>query len=116
MSTILSEVTLLIIVGRPRAVGPRRHAWPAFISELFSTRICYSGASLGYQIAGVPGGLVSISSLTLLDRFGSPCRSSLYVLVGLLTTMVLVCGSLSRGPDHLHKSGLRTAGRAGGGG
>jgi MFS family permease len=63
----------------------------AFISELFSTRVRYSGASLGYQIAGVLGGaLAPIISIALLDRFGSALPVSLYVLGGLLITMVSV--------------------------
>ena len=63
----------------------------AFISELFSTRVRYSGASLGYQIAGVLGGaLAPIISIALLDRFGSPLPVSLYVLGGLAITTVAV--------------------------
>jgi metabolite-proton symporter len=63
----------------------------AFISELFSTRVRYSGASLGYQIAGVLGGaLAPIISIALLKRFDSALPVSLYVLGGLLITMVSV--------------------------
>jgi metabolite-proton symporter len=63
----------------------------AFISELFSTRVRYSGASLGYQIAGVLGGaLAPIISIALLDRFDSALPVSLYVLAGLLITMLSV--------------------------
>ena len=63
----------------------------AFISELFSTRVRYSGASLGYQIAGVLGGaLAPIISIALLDRFNSPLPVSLYVLGGLVITMISV--------------------------
>ena len=63
----------------------------AFISELFPTRVRYSGASIGYQIAGVLGGaLAPIISIALLKRFDSPLPVSLYVLGGLLITMVSV--------------------------
>jgi metabolite-proton symporter len=63
----------------------------AFISELFPTRVRYSGASIGYQIAGVLGGaLAPIISIALLKRFDSPLPISLYVLGGLLITMVSV--------------------------
>ena len=63
----------------------------AFISELFSTRVRYSGASLGYQIAGVLGGaLAPIISIALPDRFDSALPVALYVLGGLLITMVSV--------------------------
>jgi metabolite-proton symporter len=61
----------------------------AFIAELFSTRLRYSGASLGYQLAGVFGGaLAPIISLTLLDRFGTPHAVSLYVVAALAITVV----------------------------
>jgi metabolite-proton symporter len=63
----------------------------AFISELFSTRVRYSGASLGYQIAGVLGGaLAPIISIALLDRFDSALPVAIYVLAGLVVTVVSV--------------------------
>jgi metabolite-proton symporter len=63
----------------------------AFISELFPTRIRYTGASIGYQIAGVLGGaLAPIISIALLKRFDSALPVSLYVLGGLLITIVSV--------------------------
>jgi MFS family permease len=58
----------------------------AFISELFPTRVRYSGASLGYQIAGVLGGaLAPIISIALLKRFDSALPVALYVLGGLVS-------------------------------
>jgi metabolite-proton symporter len=63
----------------------------AFISELFPTRVRYTGASIGYQIAGVLGGaLAPIISIALLKRFDSALPVALYVLAGLLITMVSV--------------------------
>jgi MFS family permease len=63
----------------------------AFISELFPTRVRYSGASLGYQIAGVLGGaLAPIISIALLKRFDSALPVALYVLGGLVIIMVSV--------------------------
>jgi metabolite-proton symporter len=63
----------------------------AFISELFPTRVRYSGASVGYQLAGVLGGaLAPIISIALLKRFDSALPVSLYVLGGLLITIVSV--------------------------
>ena len=63
----------------------------AFISELLPTRVRHSGASLGYQIAGVLGGaLAPIISIALLKRFDSALPVALYVLGGLVITMVSV--------------------------
>ena len=63
----------------------------AFITELFGTEVRYSGASLGYQVAGVLGGaLAPIISVALLDRFDSGLAVSLYVLAALVVTIVAV--------------------------
>jgi MFS family permease len=63
----------------------------AFISKPFPTRVRYSGASLGYQIAGVLGGaLAPIISIALLKQFDSALPVALYVLGGLVITMVSV--------------------------
>jgi MFS family permease len=63
----------------------------AFITELFGTEVRYSGASLGYQLAGVLGGaLAPIIAVALLDRFDSPLAVSLYVLGALLITITAV--------------------------
>jgi metabolite-proton symporter len=63
----------------------------AFITELFGTEVRYSGASLGYQLAGVIGGaLAPIISVALLDRFGSPVPIAIYVVAALVITVVAV--------------------------
>jgi metabolite-proton symporter len=63
----------------------------AFITELFGTRVRYSGASLGYQLAGVLGGaLAPIISVALLDATGSPMSVTLYVVAALAITIVAV--------------------------
>jgi Na+/melibiose symporter and related transporters len=60
----------------------------AFIAELFSTRLRYSGASMGYQVAGILGGaLAPIIALSLLGTFGTTLAISLYVVVALLITV-----------------------------
>jgi MFS family permease len=63
----------------------------AFITELFGTEVRYSGASLGYQLAGVLGGaLAPIVAVALLDGFGSPWAIALYVFASLLVTITAV--------------------------
>jgi metabolite-proton symporter len=63
----------------------------AFITELFGTEVRYSGASLGYQIAGVLGGaLAPIIAVALLNATGSWVAISVYVLVMLAVTIVAV--------------------------
>ena len=41
----------------------------AFLSELFGTRVRYSGASLGYQRAPLSGGLAPLIAAGLLDYY-----------------------------------------------
>ncbi len=64
----------------------------AFVSELFSTRLRYSGASVGYQLAGVLGGaLAPIIALWLLSRFHTWLAVSSYLAGALalnLTCMI----------------------------
>ena len=98
--------TLLIILAAVVALlfhaamyGPQA----AFISELFSTRLRYSGASLGYQIAGVLGGaLAPIISIALLDRFATWVAVALYVCAMLLITIVAVIAAQETSRIDLH--------------
>jgi MFS family permease len=72
--------------------------------ERDDTGVRYSGASLGYQIAGVLGGaLAPIISIALLDRFGSALPVSLYVLGGLLITIVSVWLAPETAKTDLHQ-------------
>ncbi|MGH3602037.1 MAG: MFS transporter, partial [Pseudonocardiaceae bacterium] len=77
-STVLIIVATVVAFATHAAMyGPQA----AFIAEMFSTRLRYSGASLGYQLAGIPGGaLAPILSIALARQFGSTLAVSLYVL------------------------------------
>lgn len=71
----------------------------AFISELFSTRLRYTGASLGYQLAGVLGGAVApLLSVVLLDHFSSWLPIAIYAAAMLAITVVAVL----RAPETAH--------------
>jgi metabolite-proton symporter len=61
----------------------------AFIAELFDTRVRYSGASMGYQVAGIFGGaLAPIIATALLAWSGSWVAVSLYVVAALAITVI----------------------------
>jgi MFS family permease len=63
----------------------------SFIAELFPTRVRYTGASMGYQLAGILGGaLAPILSVALLDRYDTSLAVSFYVLAALIVTTVCV--------------------------
>jgi metabolite-proton symporter len=71
----------------------------AFIAEMFPTRIRYTGASMGYQLAGILGGaLAPIISVALLDRYDTSLVVSSYVvaMLAVTTACVLLAPETSR--------------------
>jgi len=74
-------MTLAIVValvgGHSAMYGPQA----SFFSELFGTRVRYSGASLGYQLASaVAGGLSPLIATALLQRTGVSWPIALFVV------------------------------------
>jgi metabolite-proton symporter len=75
----------------------------AFIAEMFPTKVRYSGASMGYQLAGIVGGaLAPIISVALLDRYGTSAAVSLYVLATLAITALCVLAAPETSQIDLH--------------
>lgn len=64
----------------------------AFFSELFGTRVRYSGASLGYQLASpLAGGLAPLVSTALLAwAGGDPSLVAAYLAASALLSLVSV--------------------------
>ncbi|MCW2847139.1 MAG: major facilitator superfamily transporter [Marmoricola sp.] len=63
----------------------------SFIAEMFPTEVRYSGASMGYQLAGILGGAVApVVSVWLLDRYDTSLVVSAYVVAMLALTAVCV--------------------------
>ena len=61
----------------------------AFIAELFATELRYSGASMGYQLAGVlGGGIAPIVAIALVGATGTSYSVSVYVLAMVVLTLV----------------------------
>ena len=79
--------TVVALVFHAAMYGPQA----AFIAEMFPTKVRYTGASMGYQLAGIVGGaLAPIISVALLDRFDTSVVVSVYAVVMLLVTIVCV--------------------------
>jgi MFS family permease len=63
----------------------------AFFSELFGTRVRYSGASIGYQLASILAGAVApLIAVALLNAWDSTLPVSIYLLAMCLLTVVAV--------------------------
>ncbi len=73
----------------------------AFISEMFDTKVRYTGASMGSQVAAIiAGSLAPIIAVALLDEFGSSVPISIYLcLASLITAVTLWRAAETRGRD-----------------
>jgi MHS family shikimate/dehydroshikimate transporter-like MFS transporter len=86
---IYLAIVLGVNVGHDLMYGPQA----AYYSELFGTRVRYSGASLGYQLASVfSGGFAPLIATALLAaNGGSPTLVALYIsALGLITVISTV--------------------------
>lgn len=81
-------IILALAIGHAAMYGPQA----AFFSELFGTRVRYSGASLGYQLASVfAGGLSPFIAQALLTWSGSYWPIALYLgFMALITILAVV--------------------------
>jgi len=63
----------------------------AFFSELFGTKVRYSGVSIGYQLASIiAGGLAPIIAVKLLKTYGSGTPIAVYVAICAVISVVAV--------------------------
>ena len=85
-----------VIIVAAIAIGLCFHALmyagqPAIMSEMFPTRMRYSGVSLGYQVTSiVAGSLAPIIAIALLKAYGSWIPVALYLVFACLVTLVAV--------------------------
>ncbi|WP_370944107.1 MFS transporter [Amycolatopsis sp. cg5] len=85
---ILATTVGLVLHGA--MYGPQA----AFFSELFGTKVRYSGASIGYQLASIlAGGLAPLIATALLKSFGSTTPVALYLVGACAITVVAVLAS-----------------------
>ncbi|MEV1204798.1 MFS transporter [Microbispora rosea] len=86
-------VTVAVTVGlvlHGAMYGPQA----AFFSELFATRMRYSGVSIGYQLASIAaGGVAPLIAVALLDAYGSSVPISVYVVAAAILTIIAVIAS-----------------------
>ncbi|HYA41864.1 MAG TPA: MFS transporter [Syntrophobacteraceae bacterium] len=79
-------VTIGLAVGHAAMYGPQA----SFLSEMFSARVRYSGASLGYQLASIfAGALTPMVSASLLAWYGGVFWPvAIYMMILALITVV----------------------------
>jgi MFS family permease len=82
---VIVLAVVVALVTHAAMYGPQA----AFVAEMFPTRLRYSGASMGYQVAGILGGaLAPIIAVRLVQTTGSTLAVSVYVLLALAITGV----------------------------
>ena len=88
---------ILGLVGHSAMYGPQA----AFLAELFGTRVRYTGASLGYQLAApLSGGLAPLVATALLAWSGGdpwPVGVYLIALAAITVVSVLLAAETHRG-------------------
>jgi MHS family shikimate/dehydroshikimate transporter-like MFS transporter len=77
-------------LGHDSMYGPQA----AYFSELFGTRVRYSGASLGYQLASVlAGGLSPLIAVALLASYGYTAVAAYMAIMALITVVSVILAS-----------------------
>jgi metabolite-proton symporter len=101
LSTGSTAVIILAVVVALLTHAAMYGPQAAFIAELFSTELRYSGASMGYQLAGVfGGGIAPIVAISLVGAFGTAYAVSVYVLA----MVVLTLAALAVAPETSERS------------
>ena len=76
---------------------------PAIMSEMFPTRMRYSGVSLGYQVTSiVAGSLAPIIATALLAQYGSYIPVAVYLAIAAAITLVAVIAMRETNGSSLH--------------
>ncbi|QGK70530.1 MFS transporter [Allosaccharopolyspora coralli] len=84
---LIALATTVGLVLHGAMYGPQA----AFFSELFGTRVRYSGASIGYQLASiVAGGLSPLIATALLQQFSSGTPIALYLVGSCVLTCIAI--------------------------
>jgi metabolite-proton symporter len=84
-------LTTLAVIGGLLFHGAMYGPQAAFLSELFGTKVRYSGTSVGYQLASVvAGGIAPTVAVALYTAFDSGYAVAVYVALGSVLTLFAV--------------------------
>ena len=71
----------------------------AFLPQMFPTHVRFTGAGLGFQLAGIAGGAFApLIAVSLLDRYGSSTAVAIYV-AGALAFVLVALAFAGRAPS-----------------
>ncbi len=91
LNTRSFPMLVLAVIGGLLFHGAMYGPQAAFLSELFGTKVRYSGVSVGYQLASIfAGGLAPFVAVWLYTRFDTGYAVAWYVLASALVTIVAV--------------------------
>ena len=77
----------------------------AFLAELFSTRVRYSGVSLGYQLGAILGGAMApIIAIALSASMGNTMGVSIYIAFASVLTLISVSMLTETAGSNLHEA------------
>ncbi len=83
-------ITVAVCIGQV-IIGMMYGPQAAFLAEMFSTHVRYSGASLGYQLGAILGGAMApIIATAILAIYGSTIGISVYIAIASAITLVSV--------------------------
>jgi MFS family permease len=88
-------IWLAVVVGLVLGHDPMYGPQAAYFSELFGTRLRYSGASIGYQLASIVGGGISPLIATSLLAWAAGHWWPIAVYMALLSVITLVATYLT---------------------
>lgn len=85
---MISLAIVLALIGHAMMYGPQA----AFFSELFGTRVRYSGASVGYQLASpLAGGIAPLIAAALVEwSDGASWPVSIYMMLAAAVTLLSI--------------------------
>jgi MHS family shikimate/dehydroshikimate transporter-like MFS transporter len=92
---IWTALVVALVFAHAPMYGPQA----AFFSELFGTRVRYSGASLGSQLASVVSGGLSPFIATALLPYGRAALASYIISMAVITIVAVLIASETRHRD-----------------
>jgi metabolite-proton symporter len=87
---VVAAMVMVLLLAHAAMYAPQA----AFFSELFGTRVRYTGTSLGNQLASViAGGFSPLISTALMAKYGMNAVASYVVVMGIITMISIIAAT-----------------------